>query len=54
VSGRAVWEYSDQDGIDDAYMSLTDAEHVLDLQLPDNHDWTVPLLNPNYKAGGDE
>lgn len=27
---------------------------MLGIELPDNHDWTVPLINPNYKESGDE
>lgn len=32
----------------------TVTQKMLGIALPENHDWTVPIVNPNYKAGGDE
>lgn len=32
----------------------TATQKMLGIALPENHDWTVPIVNPNYKAGGDE
>jgi hypothetical protein len=51
---RGRWEPADRDFNGIQYMLLEGHECCLDVQLPANHDWTVPLLNPNYKAGGDE
>jgi len=32
----------------------SDACEILGITLPTEWDWTVPIVNPNYKAGGDE
>ncbi len=32
----------------------TVTQKLLGIALPENHDWTVPIVNPTYKAGGDE
>lgn len=32
----------------------SDACEMLGITLPTEWDWTVPIVNPNYKAGGDE
>ncbi len=32
----------------------SDVCEMLGITLPTEWDWTVPIVNPNYKAGGDE
>lgn len=32
----------------DGYWSVLDPR-IVDFQLPDDYDWTIPIINPNYK-----